>query len=125
MKHLTIIIGHSMLLAGIILTAGCSTKSDSSSGPTGSGTIPVVVTGTYSNVLINTVDVTGNVTSDGGSAVTRRGFCSSQSNQNPTIQNDTMVASGNGTGTFTGTVKGLRGQTLSYIRAYSCATFFL
>ncbi len=119
MKHVKLIIGLAIFLAGIILTPGCSKKSDSSSGPSGSGTIPVVVTVTYSNVLINTVDVSGNVTSDGGSTVTRRGFCSSQNNQNPTIQNDTMVSIGNGTGTFTGTVKGLKGQALCYIRAYA------
>ena len=115
MKKVKNIAGLAILFAALFLASGCKKASNT---PSVTGTVPIVVTGYYSNLLINTVIFTGDVTSDGGSVVTKRGFCSSKTNPDPTIANDT-IASGNGTGTFTGTVKGMKGQTLYYIRAYA------
>ncbi|MCX6244859.1 MAG: fibrobacter succinogenes major paralogous domain-containing protein [Bacteroidetes bacterium] len=80
--------------------------------------VPVVVTDSHSNLLLNTVHFSGSITSDGGVFVTKRGFCWSSANQNPTIQNDTMVF-GNGAGSFSGDIKGLKGQTSYYVRAFA------
>jgi len=115
MKKIATISGMLILLTGLILSAGCRKKSDESEL---TGPVPVVTTVNYSNILIKTVDVTGNVTSDGGAFVKTRGFCWSSTNQNPGIQNDTIVA-GDGAGAFAGTIKGLKGQTKFYIRAYA------
>ena len=105
----------SILFVIIFLFWGCKKNSETTLV---TGTIPVVVTGNSSNLLLYTVDFTGNVTSDGGSAITRRGFCASSSNKNPTITDDTVI-SGNGTGSYSGTVKGLKGQTTYYVRSYA------
>ncbi len=117
MKKITIITSLAILVASLILTQGCSKKSDTTPAATGPG--PTVVTGNYSNILLNTIDFTGNVTADHGYIVMKRGFCWSSSNQNPTIQNDTMISSANGTNSFSGIVKRLKGQTTYYIRAYA------
>lgn len=103
-----------ILLASLILASGCKKKSDSSA----TGPVPVVVTGNSSNITPTSVDFTGNITSDGGSFVTKRGFCWSYTNQNPTIVNDKIVF-GSGAGSFSGTITGLNNQTLYYIRAYA------
>ncbi|MCX6244858.1 MAG: fibrobacter succinogenes major paralogous domain-containing protein [Bacteroidetes bacterium] len=81
--------------------------------------VPIVVTDSHTNLLLNTVHFSGSVTSDGGLFVTKRGFCWSSTNQAPTIQNDTIVSSGSGAGSFSGDIKGLTGQTLYYVRAYA------
>ena len=104
-----------ILFTGLILAWGCKKKSTE---PAATGPVPTVSTVDYSNLLVNTVDFTGNVTGDGGSIVTKRGFCWSNTHQNPTIQND-MMAFGNGVGSFSGTLKGLKGQTTYYVCAFA------
>ena len=116
-KIFTIFSALAILFAILILAPGCKKSSES----VVSGPVPVVTTGNPSNLLINTVFISGNVTSDGGIFVTKRGFCWSSSNQNPTIKNDTM-GFGNGSGSFTGTLKGLKGQTNYYVRAFGTNT---
>lgn len=59
----------------------------------------------------------GNITSDGGAAVTLRGICWSTT-ENPTVENDT-TKNGSGTGTFTSKIAGLSGSTTYYVRAYA------
>jgi len=107
-----------ILLASLICTLACKKKSDTT---TGTGSVPLVVTGNYSNITFTTVQFTGNVTDDGGSFVTKRGFCWSNSNQNPSVLNDTAVI-GQGAGSFSGTITGLKSQTNYYIRAYATNT---
>ena len=114
MKKNTAISILAILFASLIVAPGCKKKSDN----TAAGPVPVVVTGNYNNLTPNSFDVTGNITSDGGSLVTQRGFCWSSSSQTPNIQNDT-VESGIGAGSFSGIIPGLKSQTLYYIRAYA------
>lgn len=59
----------------------------------------------------------GNVTGDGGTAVTERGICFGTS-QNPTISNVKVVA-GNGPGEFNGTITNLNANTTYYAKAYA------
>jgi hypothetical protein len=59
----------------------------------------------------------GNVTDDGGAAVTERGICFGTS-QNPTISNVKVVA-GNGPGEFNGTITNLNANTTYYAKAYA------
>lgn len=59
----------------------------------------------------------GNITTDGGSAITARGVVWSTS-ANPTIAND-KTADGTGTGSYASTLTGLSPTTTYYIRAYA------
>jgi uncharacterized protein (TIGR02145 family) len=59
----------------------------------------------------------GNISSDGGFAVTSRGVCWSTS-QNPTIA-DNKTSSGTGTGTFISNIISLNENTIYYMRAYA------
>ena len=104
-----------MLLAVLSLFSGCKKKSDDAPA---AGPVPAVSTAGYSNVLLNTADLSGNVTDDRGLYVSKHGFCWSVTNPNPTIQNDSMVA-GDGAGIYTGTIKGLKGKSKYYVRAFA------
>jgi uncharacterized protein (TIGR02145 family) len=59
----------------------------------------------------------GNITSDGGSAITSRGVCWSIS-QGPTTS-DSKTEDGSGTGTFSSTLTDLTPETSYYVRAYA------
>jgi len=59
------------------------------------------------------------VMDDHGFTVKKHGFCWSHINQVPTIQDDTVVASGSRGGSFNDTIKGLKGQAIYYVRAYA------
>ena len=79
--------------------------------------IPTVTTNSVSNITSNTATCGGNVTNDGGSAVTARGVCWSTT-INPTINNNKTV-DGSGLGTFTSNITGLLPSTTYYVRAYA------
>ena len=67
----------------------------------------------------------GNITSDGGSAVTGRGVCWSTTT-GPTTANN-ITSDGTGTGIFTSAITGLTPGTTYYVRAYainSTGTFY-
>ena len=78
---------------------------------------PTVTTTTASNITSTTATSGGNVTNDGGSAVTARGVCWSTS-QNPTLSNS-HTTNGSGTGNFTSSLTGLTAGTTYYVRAYA------
>jgi hypothetical protein len=59
----------------------------------------------------------GNITADGGGAITDRGVCWSTS-QNPTIS-DSKTTDGSGIGSFTSNMTGLSHSTIYYVRAYA------
>ena len=80
-------------------------------------TIPVLTTGQVTNITINSVDITGEVTDDGGAEVTARGFCWGISTE-PTMQND-FIASGTGSGKFSSSIIDLEPNTLYHIRAFA------
>ena len=78
---------------------------------------PTVTTTAASSITSTTATIGGNVTSDGGSAVTARGVCWSTS-QNPTISGS-HTTDGTGTGSFTSSLTGLTAGTTYYVRAYA------
>ena len=80
-------------------------------------TVPAVTTSSVSGITQDGATCGGNVTSDGGAAVTARGVCWSTS-QNPTIGNS-HTTDGTGTGSFTSSITGLTASTVYYVRAYA------
>jgi hypothetical protein len=80
-------------------------------------TTPTVSTTTVTAVSSYSAVSGGNISSDGGSAVTARGVCWS-TNTNPTIAGSHTTDS-SGTGAFTSTIIGLNLQTKYYLRAYA------
>ena len=80
-------------------------------------TLPTVTTNNVSNIAQTTATGGGNVTGDGGAAVTARGICWSTS-PNPTVSNS-HTTDGTGTGAFTSSMTGLTPNTTYYVRAYA------
>ncbi len=79
--------------------------------------IPVVTTSNPSPTGTTTASGGGNITDDGGSAVTARGVCWSTS-ANPTITGS-KTDDGTGTGIFTSSLTGLLPNTRYHVRAYA------
>ncbi len=84
-----------------------------------------VITSAIAGNLALTVDIAGtsataegNVTDEGGSAVTGRGVVYNTA-PNPTIFTGTVMASGSGPGVFTVNMSGLTENTTYYVRAYA------
>jgi uncharacterized protein (TIGR02145 family) len=83
------------------------------------GSIPPTVTTTSISSITSTTAISvGNVSADGGSAVTSRGLVWSTS-ANPTISLTTKTSNGSGTGSFISSITGLSPNTTYYIRAYA------
>lgn len=81
-------------------------------------TLPAVLTTTeLSGVTATSFRSGGNITYDGGSAITDRGVCWSK-NKNPTIL-DSRTYDGTGTGSFISNVTGLVPGATYYIRAFA------
>lgn len=78
----------------------------------------VLTTNVVSAITTTTADAGGNITSDGGTAITERGIVYSTS-PNPTTANTKVADAASGTGTYTVTIPGLNPTTLYYIRAYA------
>jgi uncharacterized protein (TIGR02145 family) len=79
---------------------------------------PAVSTTGISSIASISALCTGNVSSNGGTDVTARGFCWS-TNSNPTIDLNMKTLDGSGLGTFTSTIKDLSAGTTYYIRSYA------
>ena len=80
-------------------------------------TLPTVTTGEVSNITQTTAQGSGNVTNEGGAAVTERGVCWGTSH-NPTISGS-HAYNGTGTGSYTVNMTGLTANTHYYVRAYA------
>ena len=78
---------------------------------------PTVTTQAVSDLTQTTATGNGNVTNDGGTAITERGVCWNTST-NPTTANSKATASGT-TGAYTVSMTGLTQSTLYYARAYA------
>lgn len=78
---------------------------------------PTVTTQAVSSVTQTTATGNGNVTNDGGTAITERGVCWNTST-NPTTANSKATSAGT-TGAYTVSMTGLTQSTLYYARAYA------
>lgn len=79
--------------------------------------LPTVTTSEPS-ATATTITVGGNITDNGGYAVSDRGVCYSASNSEPTITEE-KVSGGKGNGEFSVSVTGLAAGTTYYLRAYA------
>ena len=82
------------------------------------GLVPGVITAPVTNLTATGATFSGEVTSEGGSAVTNRGFVAGTS-PDPTVENDILVPAGSGTGSFTIAVTDLSPGTTYHLRAYA------
>lgn len=76
------------------------------------------ITTTDPTSTATTISVGGNITDNGGYAVTERGVCYSVSSTEPTIT-DAKVLGGKGNGAFNVSITGLTANTTYHIRAYA------
>ena len=79
--------------------------------------LPTLTTTAVTSITQTAAVSGGNVTDDGGAAVTARGVCWSTST-NPTTE-DNSTSDGSGTGVFTSNLTGLSPNTIYYVRAYA------
>lgn len=84
--------------------------------------LPTLSTTAVSSISITTVVSGGNISNDGGAAITTRGVCWSTSS-NPTIALSTKTNDGTGTGAFTSNLTGLTANTTYYVKAYATNSF--
>jgi hypothetical protein len=104
-------------------TFGSTTLSSGSAfaGRLNFATLPTVTTAAASSITATSALLGGNVTADGGAAVTDRGVLYSTTNQTPTIGGTgvTQDANVSGTGSFSETIASLAPGTTYYVRAYA------
>jgi len=81
---------------------------------------PTVTTTAVSSITATTAVAGGNVTADGGSAVTERGVCWSTA-LNPTLA-DSHTHDGSGLGAFTSNLTNLNPGTTYHVRAYATSS---
>ena len=103
---------HPLLVIGLLLVLMFSCKKTNS--PKLASTVTVVA---VSSITATTATSGGDISSDGGAAITARGVCWSV-NQNPTTA-DSRTTDGTGTGSFTSSITGLTPGITYNIRAYA------
>jgi hypothetical protein len=79
----------------------------------------VLTTNNLTNISTTTAVSGGNITSDGGAAITERGVVYSNSNASPTTANSKVADATGGMGNFSVTLSGLSPGTFYYTRAYA------
>lgn len=79
--------------------------------------VAVLTTKTLTDISVTSARSGGDITSDGGAAITAKGVCWSTS-ENPTADN-AHTNDGTGTGSFNSIITGLNEGTTYYVRAYA------
>lgn len=126
-SHLTGLVASTVYYVRAYATTGSGTTTygdeknfTTENGGGGGGTqgdLPTVITQEVTDITDNSARCSGEVTSDGGDAVTARGICWSTS-PNPTLGNYTAFG-GMGTGPFTAQMTSLEIGTTYYVKAYA------
>lgn len=116
MKNSTKFLKPSLILMGLFLlfASSCDKEDDDNDLQQN---VPVLSTTAVTEITDATAALGGNITDDGGTAVTARGVCWSTTEE-PTI-NDNKTEDGAGTGSFTSSISGLEPNTTYYVRAYA------
>jgi uncharacterized protein (TIGR02145 family) len=78
---------------------------------------PTLTTSSVYSITSTSVIVGGDISSDGGAAVSARGLVYGTTS-NPTLSNSVLTI-GSGTGSFSGSITGLTPNTTYYVRAYA------
>jgi len=95
------------------------TKNFTTLEPGSGNTPPTVTTSPVSSITAGSAVCGGDITSDGGAPIIRRGICWSDS-ANPQVDIDeTMVEGGVGTGSFSCAMTGLQPNTIYHVRAFA------
>ena len=105
-----------LLLPILLLTCLACTKSTDPPEPTPI-TVATLTTATVNTIAQTTAQSGGNITADGGSAITARGVIWSTT-ASPTIA-DSKTIDGTGKGNFSSSITGLAPYTTYYARAYA------
>jgi|GEM_PF-1577163 len=105
----------SLILLFSLTFFSCQKEVSVENGPT--NLLATLTTSVVTSITNTTAISGGNISSDGGTAVTDRGVCWSTS-ANPVITGN-HTTDGTGTGTFTSNITGLTASTLYYVRAYA------
>ncbi|MBK7306482.1 MAG: hypothetical protein IPI88_05205 [Chitinophagaceae bacterium] len=79
--------------------------------------LPTIITSSTSSITNTTALSGGNITNDGGAAITARGVCWA-STPNPLVTGN-HTTNGTGTGVFVSNITGLTANTTYYVRAYA------
>ena len=101
----------------ICFTASCSKKDL----PPPAQNVVGITTDTPTEITSTTAKLGGNISTDGGSPVTKKGICISLT-ANPTIDdpnNDEVYDGGDGLGAFSGVVTDLPSSTIGHVRAFA------
>ncbi|PRZ22782.1 MBG domain-containing protein [Flavobacterium granuli] len=101
----------------ITIGGGGATSTNVATTGSGIACVSTVTTLTVLNITPSGATFSGEVSADGGAAVTERGFVYATST-NPTTSN-TKVQDGTGTGAFSEVITGLNASTTYYVRAYA------
>lgn len=81
--------------------------------------LPVLTTAAVTSITATTAACGGNITSDGGFAITARGVVWSASENPTTTSNLGITSDGAGTGSYTSSLTNLQPGTVYYVRAYA------
>jgi hypothetical protein len=79
--------------------------------------IPTIITTAVTSITNSTAATGGNISADGGAAITSRGVCWATT-ANPVVTGN-HTTDGTGTGAFTSAITGLSANTIYYVRAYA------
>lgn len=99
-----------MFTIGLVLFLTSCTKEDYSK--------PELTISSVANISQTTVTIEANIDADGGSAVSERGLCWSETD-NPTIELNSKKSEGKGSGIFVSSLSGLTSNTTYCVRAYA------
>ena len=106
-----------LFLFATTMIFSCQKESSVENGGGSNAVLPTITTATVSSISNSTAVSGGNISSDGGAAITTRGICWSAS-PNPDITT-THTTDGTGTGVFMSGMNGLTASTTYYVRAYA------
>jgi len=84
----------------------------------GAATAPTIATGTTTGITSTVATCAGNITSDGGAAITAKGICYGAS-INPDITGTKVIVAGSTIGVFTGNLTSLTAGNTYHYRAYA------
>lgn len=115
--HTIIPLSIALILTIMLLSCQDEEKETNDSKEFGTLTTPTLTTNVATSMTTSSAYSGGNITFDGGAAVTARGVCWSTS-QTPTTSNS-KTSNGTGTGNFTSNITGLTANTTYYVRAYA------